>query len=83
MMERLLWDMVMAGKKAELRVWQGEESRPSLMTRPCSCGTCEAVAPEGGVGFLSASTAEGAGFTVWVFDEDVYQRMLLVYGGDV
>lgn len=65
------------------KVWTGEEDRPSLMSRPCGCGSCEAVAPEGGVGYLSASTPEGEGFSVWIFDEAVYQRMLSVYGGDV
>lgn len=55
-------------------VWEGEENRPLRLYRPCSCG-CDERNGEKGVGYLSGSNARGEGFTVWIEDEEVFQRL--------
>jgi hypothetical protein len=57
--------------------WVGEKSRPLKVTRPCECG-CDERGGEKGVGYLSGSTKEGHGFTLWIQDEETYQAVRAV-----
>jgi hypothetical protein len=42
--------------------------------RPCSCG-CDTRQGVAGVGYLTGSDPDGNGFTVWIKDEAMYQRV--------
>lgn len=55
-------------------VWNnGERNRQFNVYRPCPCGTCSSTRK--GVGYLSFSDAHGRGFTIWVENEEVFQRL--------
>lgn len=54
-------------------VWTGERDRPLGLYRPCRCNVCSRNRK--GVGYLSFSDASGHGFTVWITDEKVFQRL--------
>jgi len=56
----------------EQSTWYGEEGRPLGLHRPCPCG-CDSRGGSKGVGYLTGSTDEGDGFTIWIQDENVYQ----------
>lgn len=53
--------------------WNGERNREFNVYRPCPCGTCSTGRK--GVGYLSASDANGDGFTIWIQDENVFGRL--------
>jgi hypothetical protein len=55
-------------------IWNnGERNRELGVYRPCSCGTC--LGTRNGVGYLSFSDTEGRGFTIWLENEEVVQRV--------
>lgn len=54
--------------------WTGEARRPLSLQRPCDCG-CDGWDGRHGVGYLTGSDARGRGFTLWIQDEAVYQRI--------
>src|ERR1700722_6637893 len=60
-------------KKASDFIWYGERGRRLDAYRPCPCGTCSGT--HQGVGYLSSSDASGHGFTVWIQNEEVFQRL--------
>jgi hypothetical protein len=57
---------------------RGEMNRQLTVYRPCTCGTCSAVRQ--GVGYLSFSDSHGRGFTVWLENEEVFQRLRRALG---
>lgn len=61
--------------------WQGDEERPVQTWRPCPCG-CDLRDGAYGVGYLSGSTPDGRGFSIWIEDEEVYQAVQAVLGGE-
>jgi len=64
-----------------IQFWeQGERSRELMVSRPCSCG-CDARLGIPGVGYLTGSDAAGNGFTLWISDEAMYQRLAAMFGG--
>jgi len=67
-------------KEQQITWDNGDESRPLNVYRPCPCG-CDARG-DGikGVGYISGSDQEGNGFTIWIENEDVYQRVRQVIG---
>jgi hypothetical protein len=55
-------------------VWNnGERNRQLSVYRPCPCGTCTSVRK--GVGYLSFSDTHGRGFSIWLENEEVFQRL--------
>ncbi len=60
-------------KRASNFIWYGERGRRLDAYRPCPCGTCSGTRQ--GVGYLSSSDASGRGFTVWIENEEVFQRL--------
>lgn len=55
-------------------VWNDAERNRRLdVYRPCPCGTCSVC--RRGVGYLSFSDDRGNGFTVWLQDEEVFDRL--------
>jgi len=54
-------------------VWNGERNREFNVYRACSCGVC--WKNRKGVGYLSFSDVNGRGFTIWIEDEGVFQRL--------
>lgn len=58
-------------------IWEGDEGRPLQVCRPCPCG-CDQRGGYEGVGYITGSTEDGRGFTLWVDDEEVLERMLEV-----
>lgn len=54
-------------------VWNGESNRQLNVYRVCPCGVCSKNRK--GVGYLSSSDPNGHGFTVWVENEAVFQRL--------
>lgn len=60
--------------------WVGEESRPVRAYTYCPCATCQNSMPEGAVGFLSGSNADGVGFTIDLFSQDVYDILAELVG---
>lgn len=61
-------------------VWRkGEKKRPLSLQRPCTCGTCRSVQPEGTVGYITGSDGRGKGFTVWIESEAVYSEVLKAF----
>lgn len=59
-------------------VWHGERNRRLGAYRPCPCGTCSRSCR--GVGYLSSSDRDGRGFTVWIENEEVFQRLSRALG---
>jgi hypothetical protein len=59
-------------------VWRGEKNRLLDAYRPCPCGTCSQS--RRGIGYLSSSDAKGRGFTVWIENEEVFQRLSRALG---
>jgi len=60
-------------------VWNnGERNRRLSVYRPCPCGTC--WRGQQGVGYLSFSDASGRGFTIWIQNERVFQRLRRALG---
>jgi hypothetical protein len=57
---------------------KGERNRQLTVYRPCDCGTCSAVRQ--GIGYLSFSDSHGRGFTVWLENEEVFQRLRRALG---
>lgn len=55
-------------------VWDGEQNRPLAANRPCECG-CDARGGLKGVGYLTGSNEKGEGFTIWIQNESVFQRL--------
>lgn len=51
----------------------GELNRSFGAYRPCSCRVCREQTR--GVGYLSSSDTRGRGFTIWIEDEAVFQRL--------
>jgi hypothetical protein len=61
------------GESADF-IWNnGERNRQLSVYRPCPCGTCSSI--RRGVGYLSFSDMKGRGFTVWLENEEVFQRL--------
>lgn len=55
-------------------VWNNaERNRRFDVYRPCPCGTCSVC--RRGVGYLSFSDDGGNGFTIWLQDEEVFDRL--------
>jgi hypothetical protein len=60
-------------------VWnKGERNRQLTVYRPCACGTCSSIRK--GVGYLSFSDTHGRRFTVWLENEEVFQRLRRALG---
>jgi hypothetical protein len=61
------------GENADF-VWNnGERNRQLDVYRPCPCGTCSRTCK--GIGYLSFSDSAGRGFTIWIENEEVFQRL--------
>lgn len=62
--------------------WDGDEGRALALHRPCPCGCDEHGAEKGskGVGYLTGSDENGHGFTIWIENEVVYQRLAASLG---
>ena len=54
-------------------VWDGERNRQLNVCRACPCGVCSKNRK--GVGYLSFSDAHGRGFSMWLENEEVFQRL--------
>jgi hypothetical protein len=55
-------------------IWNsGEKNRQLAVYRPCPCGTCSIARK--GIGYLSFSDAKGEGFTIWLANEEVFERL--------
>lgn len=67
--------------KAKEILWEGDENRPLQLVRPCSCG-CDARGGLPGVGYLTGSTKDGKGVSIWIEDEAVYRRLRAMIGGE-
>ena len=63
-----------AKSSGRLLLWEGHRGRELMVYRPCSCG-CDARLGVHGVGYLSGSDPDGNGFTLWIEDEAMYQRL--------
>lgn len=62
-------------------VWyQGETDRELIARRVCECGTCQAAAPKGVVGYLSGSDSRGTGFSIYIYTEKTYQALADEFG---
>lgn len=60
----------------DLKFWQGESLRQLRAARPCSCGCDERDGEHAGwAGYLTASDADGRGFTLWVKDESAFEAL--------
>lgn len=79
-----LRSMVMpAPVRTYIDTWEsprGKESYAPEMRRPCSCG-CDDRSVTGHVGYLIGS-AKGRGITIFAPDEETYQAMRQVFGGE-
>jgi hypothetical protein len=53
--------------------WTGERDRQQRAYRPCSCGVCSRNRK--GVGYVSSSDSNGNGFTIWIENERIFQRL--------
>lgn len=62
--------------KREL-TWQSTEARILELCRPCECG-CDFRDGVKGVGYLIGSGSDGKGITVWIEDEETYQRLQVI-----
>jgi hypothetical protein len=54
-------------------------NRELQMYRPCPCGCDERNGPV--IGYLSGSTSDGEGVTIYAPDEDTYRSMQRIFGG--
>mgnify|MGYP001571230126 CR=1 FL=1 len=52
----------------------GEKSRPLRLMRPCPCG-CDARDGVIGAGYLTASSKDGHGFSLWIKSEKVFHLL--------
>jgi hypothetical protein len=59
--------------QTEAKVWKGEVNRKLNVRTYCDCGTCQASRPEGAVAYLSGSGADGRGFSIALFDEEMVE----------
>ncbi len=57
-----------------------DAGRDIAMSRPCSCGCGSRDGFDEGVGNLSGSDDDGRGFTLFVYDEDVFQHLTAIFG---
>jgi hypothetical protein len=58
-----------------INFWQqGERSRELAVCRPCACG-CDTRLGVPGVGYLTGSDPDGNGFTLWIKEEAMYERL--------
>jgi hypothetical protein len=57
-------------------LWEDQEqNRPLAVHQPCPCGSCMRL----GAGYISGSDAAGRGFTVWIDDEEVFDRLRVAF----
>ena len=61
--------------KLQFAWYDGDKNRPLRLYRPCSCG-CDFRDGEKGVGYISGSNSNGAGMTIWIKTEAIYQALL-------
>lgn len=54
-------------------IWVGEKNRQLNVYRACRCGVC--AKSSAGVGYLSVSDSDGNGVTIWIREEEVFQRL--------
>lgn len=72
-------------REEQFTVWPANEKTRDIpepqVERYCPCGTCRSVQPPGSVGYLIVS-GEQKGISLNIYDEDQYQGLLAIYGGD-
>ena len=72
--------------KTELILWgpndELDRNRPTRVKRPCPCGCGTRDGFNEGVGSLSGSNKDAAGFTLFIYDEDTYQHLKSIFGGE-
>ena len=52
----------------------GEEARRLTLMRPCACG-CDERDGAKGVGYLTASSDDGNGFSIWIQSEAAFKMI--------
>jgi len=58
--------------------WHGERNRPLSAFTPCTCGCDTATRPI--AGYITASNAQGRGFTMYVYDREDLEYLAGVLG---
>ena len=67
---------------AEITLWEGDAGREVRLWRACECGCDNRGRDVPMVGYITGSNDEGEGFTIELPDEEAYQRVRAVMGGD-
>lgn len=63
---------------AEMVLWDGEEGRAIVACEACTCG-CDSRDGFKGKGYITGSTPDGKGFTLWVNDPGLWERIKAVF----